>query len=162
MQRRQKRFAKCVYIHCHWSSIDIFPLVFRITIELPCQPASKTAPERQRKGAKRFKLANSGSCICSLLATTAIQRGIPLHKQHPPLIHKILTSFLLNRSIWEPVQSNVVGHSLSRRSANGPRGCRLCRICERGLWLQEACENHAESQQEIWESSGDTMCAAMK
>lgn len=77
MQRRQKHFAKCVYIHCHWSSRDIFPLVFRITIELPCQPASKTAQKRQHEGEERFKLANSGSCICSLPGTTAIQEGKP-------------------------------------------------------------------------------------
>lgn len=162
MQRRQKRFAKYVYIQCHWSSIDIFPLVFRITIELPCQPASKTARKRQRKGAERFKLANSGSCICSLLGTTAIQRGIPLRKQHPPLIHKVFTSRLSNHSIWEPVQSNIAGHSLSQRSATSPGGFQLCRICERGLWLWEACKNHAESQQEIWDSSGDTVYAAME
>jgi len=162
MQRKQKHFAKCVYAHCHWSSIDIFPLVFRITIELPCQPASKRARKRQRKGVERFKLANSGSCICSLLGTTAIPRGIPLHKQNPPLIHKIFTSFLLNHSIWETVQSNIVGHSLSQRSANSPRGCQLCRIRALGLWLREACENHAESQQEIWDYSGDAMYAAME
>lgn len=162
MQRRQKRFAKCVYIHCQWSSIDIFPLVFTITIELPCQPASKTARKRQRKGAERFKLTNSGTCICSLLGTTAVQRGIPSYKQHPPLIHKIFTFFLLKHSIWEPAQSNIVGYGLSQRSANGPRGCQLCRICERGLWLREACENHAESQQETWDSSGNTMYAAME
>lgn len=162
MQRRQKHFAKYVYIPCQWSSIDSFPLVFRITIELPCQPASKTARERQRERVERVKLANSGSQICSLLDTTAIQRGIPLHKRHPSLIRKIFTSFLSNHNIWKPVQSNIVGHSWSQRSANGPRGCQLCRICERGLWLWEACENHAESQQEIWDSSGNTAYSAME
>lgn len=83
MQRRQKHFTKCIYIHCHWSSTDIFPLDFRITIELPCQPASKTAREKQRNGTQRFKLANSESCISSLLGTTVIQTGIPLHRSHP-------------------------------------------------------------------------------
>lgn len=158
MQRRQKHFAKCIYIHCHWSSTDIFPLDFRITIELPCQPASKTAREKQRNGTESFKLANSESCISSLLGTTVIQTGIPLHSW----IRKIFTSFLLNHNIRKPLQSSTVGFSMSQRSANSPKGCQLSGICTQTVWLWEACEHCAESQQEIWDSSGNTVHTAMQ
>lgn len=75
MQRRQKCFTEYLDTHCHWSGIDIFPLVFSITIlalSATQQNGSKAAAQRSRKG----EVSKEWIPVCSLLGTTAREESL--------------------------------------------------------------------------------------